>query len=60
MCPVLRDCIKALYPSLCRDLVTKALEYVLEKHSNFNTEACKIIVELNKICINNAVTQYGD
>jgi len=26
----------------------------------FKTETRKIIVELNKICLNNVVTQYGD
>jgi len=52
--------VKALYPSLCRDTVTKALECALEKHSNFNTNAQKIIVKLNEICLNNVVTQYGD
>jgi len=49
--------VKALYPSLCRDTVTKALECALEKHSNFNTNAQKIIVQLNEICVNNVV--YG-
>ena len=52
--------VNALYPSLCRDTVTKALEYALEKHSNFNTNAQKIIVKLNEICLNNVVMQYGD
>jgi len=52
--------VKALYPSLCRDTVTKALECALEKHSNFNTNAQKIIAKLNEICLNNVVTQYGD
>ena len=52
--------VKALYPSLCRDTMTKALERALEKHSNFNTNAQKIIVKLNEICLNNVVTQYGD
>ena len=49
-----------LYPSLCRDTVTKAFECALEKHSNFNTNAQKMIVKLNEICLNNVVTQYGD
>ena len=40
--------------------MTKALERALEKHSNFNTNAQKIIVKLNEICLNNVVTQYGD
>ena len=39
---------------------TKALECALEKHSNFNTNAQKIIVKLIEICLNNVVTQYGD
>jgi len=52
--------VNALYPSLCRDTVTKALECALEKHSNFITNAQKIIVKLNEICLNNVVTQYGD
>jgi len=52
--------MKALYPSLYRDTVTKALECALEKHSDYSAEACKIIIELNKICLNNVVTQYGD
>ena len=51
--------VKALYPSLCRDTVTKVLECALEKHSKFN-KAPEIIVQLNKICLNNVVTQYGD
>jgi len=41
--------VKALYPSLCKDTVTKALECALKKHSNFNTNAQKIIVKLNEI-----------
>ena len=52
--------VKPLYPSLYRDTVTKALECALEKYSDYSAEACKIIVELNKICLNNVVTQYGD
>ena len=52
--------VKALYPSLYRDTVTKALECALEKHSGYSAEARKIIAELNKICLNNVVTQYGD
>jgi len=51
---------KALYPSLYRDTVTKALECTLETHSDYSSEARKIIVELNKICLNNVVTQDGD
>jgi len=41
-------------------LVQKRLECALEKHSDFSAEARKIIVELNKICLNNVVTQCGD
>ena len=52
--------VKTLYPSLYRDTVTKALECALEKHSDYSAEARKIIVELNKICLNHVVTQYGD
>ena len=52
--------VKGLYPSLCRDTVTNPLECALEKHSNFNTNAQKIIVKLNEICLNNVVTLYGD
>ena len=52
--------VKALYPSLHRDTVTKALECALEKHSDYSAEARKIIVELNKICLNKMATQYGD
>ena len=51
--------VKALYPRLHRDTVTKALECALEKHSDYSAEAHKIIVELNKICMNHVVTQYG-
>jgi len=47
--------VKALYPSLYRDTVTKALECALEKHSDYSAEARKIVVELN-----NVFTQYGD
>jgi len=43
---------------LCRDTVTKDLECALEKHSKFN-KAQEIIVELNKICLNNVAAQYG-
>jgi len=32
----------------------------LEKHSGYSAEARTIIVELNKISLNNVVTQYGD
>ena len=51
---------KALYPNLYRDTVTKALECALEKQSDYSAEARKIIVELNKSCLNNVVTQYWD
>ena len=49
--------MKALYPSLCRDTVNKALGCSLEVHSIFNTRASEIIVELNRICLNNVVLQ---
>jgi len=52
--------VKAVYPSMYRETVTKALECPLEKHSDYSADARKIIVELNKICLNNVVTQYGD
>ena len=32
----------------------------MQKHSDYSAAARKIIVELNKICLNNAVIQYGD
>jgi len=35
--------VKAIYPSLCRDTVTKALECALEKHSKFNTKLQKTL-----------------
>jgi len=50
---------KALYSSLCRETVTKVLERALEKQCKFNKPQ-EIIVELNTICLNNVVTQYGD
>jgi len=50
--------LNAQYPSLCRETVTKALEYSMEKRSIFNTKTRKIIVELNKICLNNSATQF--
>ena len=40
--------VKALYPSLYGDTVTKALECALEKHSDYSAEARKIIVELKQ------------
>ena len=52
--------VKALYPSLYSDNVTKALECALEKYSDYSAEARKIIVELNKMCLNSVVSQYGD
>jgi len=58
-CIVAAD-VKALYISLCKDTVIKALECSLEKHSDFSAEVRKVIVELNKICLNTVVTQYGD
>jgi len=39
---------------------TKALGCALEKHSIFNTKARTIIVELNKIFLNNVVTIHGN
>jgi len=39
---------------------TRAPECALEKHSDYSAEARKIIVKLNKICLNSVVTQYGD
>ena len=45
----------------CAETVTKALECAMEKHSLIlSTKADKIIVELNKICLNITVTQYGN
>jgi len=35
---IARD-VKALYPSLCKEIVTKALEIPLERHYNFNTKS---------------------
>jgi len=45
--------VKALYPSLCRDTETKALECALRKHSNFNQCAknhCQAEINLPKQC----------
>jgi len=38
--------VKAVYPSMYRETVTKALECPLEKHSDYSADARKIIVEL--------------
>jgi len=35
---IARD-VKALYPSLCREIVAKALEIPLERHYNYNTKS---------------------
>jgi len=52
--------VKTLYSSLCRDTMNKVFECALEKHSVFNTKAHKIVAELNKICLNKVLTQYGN
>ena len=57
---IVAEDVKALYLSLYRDTVTKAPECALEKPSDYSVDARKIIVELNKICLNNVVTQYED
>ena len=41
--------VKALYPSLCRDTVTKALECALEKHSIFNNKAPENLLKWTKL-----------
>jgi len=48
------------FTTACIETLTKALECALEKHSGYSAEARKIIVELNKISLNNVVTQCGD
>ena len=50
---------KALYPSLQRHLVNEALEDALKKHSCYNRIVRQIIAELNNICLENVITQYG-
>ena len=52
--------VKALYLSLCRSTVSKALECSLDKYSNYNTKAGETFVELNKIHLSNVVTQRAD
>ena len=51
--------VKALYPSLQRHLVNEALEDALKKHSCYNRIVRQIIAELNNICLENVITQYG-
>jgi len=51
--------VKALYPSLQRHLVNEAIEDALKKHSYYNRIVRQIIAELNNICLENVITQYG-
>ena len=51
---------KHFTPVCIETLWQKLFECALEKHSDYSAKARKIIVELNKICLNNVVTQYGD
>ena len=50
---------EALYPRLQRRLVNEAIEDALEKHSCYNSIVRQIISELNNICLENVITQYG-
>jgi len=51
--------VKALYPSLQRHLVNEAIEDALKKHSCYNRIVRQIIAELNNICLENVIIQYG-
>jgi len=51
--------VKALYPSLQRHLVNEAIDDALKKHSCYNRIVRQIIAELNNICLENVITQYG-
>ena len=50
--------VKALYPSVPRKLVEKALHFALTNHSNFNTTAINILVKLTLFCLNNVIIQH--
>ena len=51
--------VKALYPSVQRHLVNEAIEDALKKHSCYNRIVPQITAELNSICLENVITQYG-
>ena len=52
--------VKALYPTISRSLVEKALTYVLHHFSHYSKAAVKILVDLALFCLNNVVIQYKE
>ena len=52
--------VKALYPTISRSLVEKALTYVLNHFSHYSKAAVKILVDLAPFCLNNVVIQYKE
>ena len=52
--------VKALYPTISRSLVEKALTNVLNHFSHYSKAAVKILVDLALFCLNNVVIQYKE
>lgn len=52
--------VKALYPSLSRDLIEKALHEALEKHSGWPKQGQDLLIKLCLHCLNNEIIQFKD
>ena len=57
---IVSDDVKALYPTISRSLVEKALTYVLNHFSHYSKAAVKILVDVALFCLNNVVIQYKE
>ena len=52
--------VKALYPTIFRSLVEKALIYILNHFSHYSKAAAKIFVDLALFSLNNVIIQYKE
>ena len=52
--------VKALYPSVPRNIIKQATTFALTKHSNYNQNTVDIIVNLIMLCLENVIVQHGN
>ena len=52
--------VKALYPSVSRPLIEKALKFALEKSSQFKIAVIKNIIQLTVFCLDNVVIKHKE
>ena len=52
--------VKALYPSVPKLLVKKALTFVLKRFSQYTDAAVEILVNIALFCLDNVIIQYKD